>query len=319
MRPFFAIASNAFMELVRQPVFLLLASASSAFTVILAALPYFGLGDDPKMVKDSVLAVMLLAGLFGAVIGASASVAQELRRGTALAVLSKPVGRARFLLAKYVGVAAAITVLTYLNTVASLIAGRMAYDAYGDADLRSLGFFFGAWALAYGLGGFSNYFLRRPFASDAVFASVALVTVAGAVIFQAGAVVDRIGEARDVDWRMARAAVLILFALWLLAAIALACSTRLELIPTLAICTVVFLVGLMSDYFFGRPAAAGAWWASVLYAVLPNWQLFWLADALEEGNNIPWSYVGRSLGYVAAYLTAVLALALLWFDDRELN
>jgi hypothetical protein len=319
MRPFFAIASNAFMELVRQPVFLLLASASSAFCVILAALPYFGLGDDPKMVKDSVLAVMFLAGLFGAVIGASASVAQELRRGTALAVLSKPVGRARFLLAKYLGVATAITVLAYLNTVASLIAGRMAYDAYGDADLRSLGLFFGAWALAYGLGGFSNYFLRRPFASDTVFASIALVTVAAALIFQAGAVVDRSGEVRDVDWRMARAAVLILFALWLLAAIALACSTRLELIPTLAICTAVFLVGLMSDYFFGRPAAAGAWWASVLYAVVPNWQLFWLADALEEGGTIPWSYVGRSLGYVAAYLTAVLALALLWFDDRELN
>jgi ABC-2 type transport system permease protein len=319
MRPFFAIASNAFMELVRQPVFLLLASVSSAFSVILAALPYFGLGDDPKMVKDSVLAVALLAGLFGAVIGASASVAQELRRGTALAVLSKPVGRARFLLAKYLGVASAITVLTYLNTVAALIAGRMAYDAYGDADLRSLGLFFGAWALAYGLGGFSNYFLRRPFASDAVFASVAFVTVAAALIFQAGAVVDRSGEVRDVDWRMARAAVLILFALWLLAAIALACSTRLELVPTLTVCTGVFLIGLMSDYFFGRPAEQGAWWATVVYAVLPNWQLFWLADALEEGNNIPWSYVGRSLGYVAAYLTAVLALALLSFDDRELN
>ena len=25
----------------------------------------------------------------------------------------------------------------------------------------------------------------------------------------------------------------------------------------------------------------GAWWASALYTVTPNWQLFWLADALE--------------------------------------
>ena len=178
MRPFFAIAINAFMELVRQPVFLLLLSASAAFIVILAALPYFGLGDDPKMVKDSVLAVMFLAGLFGAVMGASSSVAQELRRGTALAVLSKPVGRARFLFAKYCGVAGALTVLTGVNTVAALIAGRMAYDAYGDADLRSLGLFFGALALAYVVAGLSNYFLRRPFASDAVLAVVVLVTMA---------------------------------------------------------------------------------------------------------------------------------------------
>jgi ABC-type transport system involved in multi-copper enzyme maturation permease subunit len=319
MRPFFAIATNAFMELVRQPVFLLLASASGAFIVILAALPYFGLGDDPKMVKDSVLAMVFLAGLFGAVIGASASLAHELRRGTALAVLAKPVGRARFLLAKFSGVAAALTLLTFLNAVAALIAGRMAYDAYGEADLRSLGFFLGAWALAYGLGGFSNYFLRRPFASDTVLLAALLVTVAAAVIFQAGPVVDRSGEMRDVDWRMVPAAVLILFALWVLAAVALACATRLDLIPTLAVCVTVFLLGLMSDYLFGRPAAEGAGWATVLYTVLPNWQLFWLADALEEGRQIPWAYVGRSTGYVAAWLTAVLAMALLWFDDRELN
>jgi hypothetical protein len=39
--------------------------------------------------------------------------------------------------------------------------------------------------------------------------------------------------------------------------------------------------GLMSDYFWGERAKAGSWWASILYAVTPNWQLFWLADALE--------------------------------------
>jgi len=59
------------MELVRQPVFLLLMTASGAFGVFLAVVPYFGFGDDPKMVKDSVMAVMLVAGLLGAVLSAS--------------------------------------------------------------------------------------------------------------------------------------------------------------------------------------------------------------------------------------------------------
>jgi hypothetical protein len=74
----------------------------------------------------------------------------------------------------------------------------------------------------------------------------------------------------------------------------------------------------MSDYFFGRRAEAGSWWASGLYTVLPNWQLFWLADALEEGKHIPWSYVGTAFGYVVAYVGAALALALVLFEDREL-
>jgi hypothetical protein len=75
----------------------------------------------------------------------------------------------------------------------------------------------------------------------------------------------------------------------------------------------------MSDYLFGRLADAGSWWASALYTVVPNWQLFWLADALENKKSIPWSYVGRSFAYVLGYLGAVLAVALVMFEDRELT
>jgi ABC-type transport system involved in multi-copper enzyme maturation permease subunit len=319
MRQFIAIAVNTFMELVRQPVFLLLMSASAVFCVFLASVPYFGFGDDPKLVKDSVLAVMLLTGLFGAVISASASIAHEIRSGTALAVLSKPVGRARFLLAKYVGLAGALTVLTYVNAVSALLASRMTFDAYGDPDTRALGIFIGALALAYLGAGFSNYFLRRPFVSDAVFGVVVLGTLAFGLAIQFTEHVSRIGEVTEVDWRLVPAAVLILFALWILAGIALACSTRFEMIPTLAICTGVFLLGLMSDHLFGRRAEGGSWWASVLYAALPNWQLFWAADALDGEKFIPWSYVLKALGYVAAHLGASLALALLLFEERELS
>ena len=63
MRQFITIASNAFMELIRQPVFLLLMTISSLFEVFLACVNYFGFGDEPKLVKNSALAVMLLAGL----------------------------------------------------------------------------------------------------------------------------------------------------------------------------------------------------------------------------------------------------------------
>src|SRR5206468_10453886 len=118
MRQFITISINAFMELIRQPVFLLLMTSSALFSVYLASLPYFGFGDDPKLVKETVLALMLLTGLLGAVLCASSSVAREIRTGTALAVLSKPVGRASFLLAKYAGLAGALAVLAYVEVVA---------------------------------------------------------------------------------------------------------------------------------------------------------------------------------------------------------
>jgi hypothetical protein len=258
--------------------------------------------------------------LFGAVLSASSSLAREIRTGTALAVLSKPVGRFQFLLAKFTGLAAALTLLTYMNMVGVLLASRMAFDAYGKTDLPALGIFTGAVVLAYALAGFSNFFLRRTFVSDAVFGMLVLGTFAAFIIFQFTRQMSSLGTVASVNWNLLPAGILILFALWVLAAIALACSTRFDTIATMAICSGVFLAGLMSDYFFGRRAAHGEWWASTLYTIVPNWQLFWLADAIDAGKStFHWGYVGQALMYAVFYAGAALAVGLALFEERELS
>jgi ABC-type transport system involved in multi-copper enzyme maturation permease subunit len=320
MRQFLTIATNAFMELIRQPVFLLLMTASVLFEIFLAVPYYFAFGDETKLVENSTLAVMLLSGLLGAVLSASASLAREIRTGTALAVLSKPVGRAQFFLAKYTGLAAALTVLSYVNLVGVLLASRMAFDSYGKTDLAAIGIFSAGIVLAYALAGFSNFFLRRPFVSDAVLALVVFATLAAFVVFRFTSQMESAGAEAQVDWRLVPAGVLILFALWILAALAMACSTRLDTIPTLAICSAFFLIGLMSDYFFGRRAETGEWWASALYTAIPNWQLFWFADALDMGKStFHWGYVGKAFAYMVAYAGAALAVGTALFEERELS
>jgi hypothetical protein len=320
MRQFFTIAINAFMELIRQPIFLLLMTGSVLFEIFLAVPYYFAFGDEPKLVENSVLAVMLLSGLFGAVLSASSSLAREIRSGTALAVLSKPVGRAQFLLAKFAGLAAALTVLTYVNMIGVLLASRMAFDAYGKTDLPAIGIFGAGIALSYALAGFSNFFLRRPFVSDAVFAMLIFTTLAAFVVFQFTQQMESAGTVAVVNWNLLPAGILILFALWILAAVALACSTRFDTIPTLAICSAIFLVGLMSDYFFGIRAQSGNWWASALYTIVPNWQLFWLADAIETGKNtFQWAYVGKAFAYAVCYAGAALGAGAALFEERELS
>ena len=156
------------MELIRQPVFLLLFTLSVITCLLLAASPYFGFGGtglnvvnfDVKMVKDGALTVMLLSGLFAAVICASSSLAREITSGTALVVLSKPVGRMHFVLGKYLGVAAALTVGTYLNLLAVLLASRMGYDAYGNPDIVGVITVLAFMAVAYVAAGFLNYFFQ---------------------------------------------------------------------------------------------------------------------------------------------------------------
>ena len=320
MRQFLTIATNAFMELIRQPVFLLLMTASVLFEIFLAVPYYFAFGDEPKLVKNSVLAVMLLSGLLGAVLSASSSLAREIRSGTALAVLSKPVGRAQFLLAKYAGLAAALTVLTYVNMIGVLLASRMAFDAYGKTDVAALGIFAAGMALAYALAGFSNFFLRRPFVSDAVLAMVVLATLRGVCDFPIHTTDGKPGHGgarglaagaggnpdlvRAVDTGGAGARVF----------------DAAGHDPDAGDLLGIFLLGLMSDYFFGRRAEAGEWWASALYTIVPNWQLFWLADALDMGKStFHWGYVGKAFVYVVGYAGASLAVATALFEERELK
>jgi ABC-type transport system involved in multi-copper enzyme maturation permease subunit len=324
MRQFLTIATNAFMELIRQPIFLLLLTGSVLFEIFLAVPYYFAFGDEPKLVDNSTLAVMFLSGLFGAVLSASSSLAREIRSGTALAVLSKPVGRAQFLLAKFAGLAAALTLLTYVNMIGVLLASRMAFDAYGSTDLPAIGIFAAGILLAYALAGFSNFFLRRPFVSDAVFGMLIFTTLAAFIVFQFTRQMEGAGTMGTVNWNLLPAGILILFALWILAAVALACSTRFDTIPTLAICSAIFLIGLISDYIYsqagGKIEGHAPWWASTLYSVIPNWQLFWLADAIESGKStFQWAYVGKALAYAVCYAGAALAAGTALFEERELS
>jgi hypothetical protein len=64
----------------------------------------------------------------------------------------------------------------------------------------------------------------------------------------------------------------------------------------------------------------GSLWASVLYTVTPNWQLFWFGDTLEnEKLGFNWSYVAKAFAYVVGYVGATLAVAAVLFGERELS
>ena len=83
-----------------------------------------------------------------------------------------------------------------------------------------------------------------------------------------------------------------------------------------------------------RAGLGGSWWAAALYTLVPNWQLFWIADAVaESGGGQPtfgqvttykaepfyWRYVAKALAYAAGYIGATLALAIVFFEERELS
>jgi ABC-2 type transport system permease protein len=148
--------------------------------------------------------------------------------------------------------------------------------------------------------------------------------------------------------------VLIFQALLVLSAVAIAASTRLGQVMNLVVCTGVFLFGLISDYLTflvqkpfqlnisdteNQAASLSfldqAWTVltasasimskflffliNALYAILPNIQFFWPADALTQDHTFTPSYLAMTLGYSLLMTAGVLCLAVILFQDREVG
>jgi hypothetical protein len=171
-------------------------------------------------------------------------------------------------------------------------------------------------ALAFLIAAWLNYRRRQPFQSTA-FAWVAATVVC---VFVLAGLFDLEGRFAPYDlrvqWRLASASALVTLALLVFAALAVAIATRLRTAPTVTLCAAIFLLGLMTDYLLGLPGA-GFSPAIVLRWILPNWQHFWLADALDGGGAIAPGYLIQAAAYAALYGAGVLALGLAVFRRAE--
>ena len=114
------------------------------------------------------------------------------------------------------------------------------------------------------------------------------------------------------------AGVLVLMAVMVLAAVALAASTRLSQVMTLLVCVLVTMLGMVSDYTLGQHVESSTT-ANVLYHIVPNLGLYWVIDAVTAFIPVPASYVGMAAGYTALLVTATLMIGVALFQRREVG
>lgn len=310
-------------EVVRMPAYAIVLAVALCLIALSPWFTMFSLGNNTKIVKEMGLATVQLAGLLIAALSASASVSREIESRTATTVLSKPVGRLEFILGKYVGLVMALGVAFFLLTVTLLLAGRhgtldTVRDTY-DWPIVVLGVLALVLALAAGFVG--NYFLGWHFGATCVWAAVPLFGLAlFAICFVDKNWLPQAFGAR-FDPQLIIGSVLILFAIMVITAVALAASTRLKIVGTLLVCVLVLLAGLLSDYFLKEAATkhgVGAWLAWAAHSVLPNFQHFWVGDAIIRETAVPLRYALIALGYAALYSAGALSFALMLFQEREL-
>lgn len=325
IRQLVTISQNTFLESIRQPVFIVLLMIAAIALILNPSMAAYTLEDDNRLMIDVGLSTLFLAGLLLAAFTATGVLSTEIESQTLLTVVSKPVPRPVFVVGKYLGVAGAtamaywVLMLIFLLTVRHRVL-QTAMDPL-DGPVLAFGLTAGLGSIAW--AALANYWYRCVFTSTLAVSLAGLMALAWLLVmlidkdwaFQS-ITAEFAPDGALLGGQMLYALAMILEAVLLLTAIAVTVSTRLKQVMTMTVCFGAFLVGLVSDYLATQYAGDFAW-ASVVQVVVPNLQLLWPTDALAQGNTISPGYLAWVSVYTTVYTTAVLCLAVILFQKRE--
>ena len=325
MRQLRTITANTFTEAIRQPIYTVGVLVGAVLLVLNLSLAAYSMepgSGDNKMLIDIGLSTIFLTGLVLAAFSATGAIADEIESKTVLTVVSKPVARPLFVLGKFLGVAAAISVAYVTLAAVFLLTVRhsVLQNAADDLDGPVLAFGLGGAALAFAYATAGNYLYRRPFTSNLVLGLAVAMGLAllGVLVvdphwdLQSPAAEFRANNAGLVQVVLGLG--LIFEAVLMLTAIAVAASTRFGQLMTLLISVGAFFAGIVSNSLSGwvntrlnLPRDIGVFdsiaavaatteagllekavylFAKVFYLVIPNLQFFWPADAISQGNSM---------------------------------
>ena len=281
MRRFAAIAKATTLEIVNEPLSLLLLSASLALAVFAPAFHYHQFGEPTRMARDAGLSALLIGGTIFSVAGTLRTFRREFSSGTAAVALSHPVSRVQFLFAKALGAYAAFAL--FALAVGSVAATMVNGAAIGAAVAKSTGDIPRLWGPSYAFGVAA---IALPFVVGAVLNRVfrvrfPLSAFMTALAISAGSIAYRPDVRTIVRMLPAEALLWIPPAFFILAASA--ASVR-----------------------FG-PSAAAAVSAACVACFLPFAGNYCLSEALAKDGTIPSLYVFAAL---ACALPAIAAAAL---------
>ena len=286
MRKYASILKATALEILSEPLSLLVLLAALAMTVFAPAFHYHQFGDPTRMARDAGFSALFACGGVLAVFGTIRAFRREVETGTLEMALAHPVSRGGFFLAKAAGAAVAYLVF------ALIVFGTQLAIVWGAAA---------GGVLAAQTGG-----LARVFA-PALAAGVAVI-LAPLVV---AAILNRFARFRFVLTCFGVAFVLALLS----GGAALALAPRL-LAPYFAVaallgCPALVLLAASAAFAMRFKAnAASSLVGLVFAAMLPFVGNYYLSDALSNGGSVPLSYL---LLAVASALPVLAVLLLLGF------
>jgi len=311
LKQYGAITWNALVVALGSPFSIILHLTILACGALLACLPFFTFGEQLRLIRDQSLALCFLGGCAASALGASIVIVEDIRRGGAAVMMSRPVDGFCYVFGKWSGLILSVTAIELSAAVACLWLTRItALEEH--LDKVGLMFYLGAVVVALTAMGVKHYFFGGCYVWQANVALLACFCTAFALALLLGK-----GHGAPVDWKTAQASFLVLAALIVFSSLAVLFAVMFDTGLLLGASVLTFFAGLLSDY--ALRALPGAMLLTLGRALTPNWQIFWISDRLAEGGAVSSGYIGLCALHSLLYAAVVLTLAALLFRRRELG
>jgi len=360
-----AIARNTFLEAIRQPIFVVLILVGSLLIILAPFVASYSMepgSGDNRMLVDLDLSNLFILGMILAAFTATGVVASEMESRTALTIVSKPVPRPFFILGKFAGVCGAIAIALYILLIVVLftIRHKVLQNASDHLDGPVILFGLGGALAALLLAAAANYLYKRVFTSNFTLLLAGLLTLAFLLIMVTAP--DWTFQSPLHDWQdhesqmlqITIGTLLIAQGVFIITALAVACSTRMSQVMTLMTCLIVLLLGLTAGRIshevnaaLGITDTSSAFQSisiiadsdetgvrkalfimgKMLYLAAPNFQFHSPSEAISKGSslihdtegNVSFTYLASVTTYTTCYTAALLALGIALFQKREVS
>lgn len=321
-----AIITNTFTETLRQPVCAVVIGATVLLLAMTPSLTMFSLTDDNQLLQDVGISTLMVAGLLLAVFASTTVVTEEIENKTALTVISKTVSRSAFVIGKFIGVAAAVFLGQFLLSLVLLMVARhgvlTGIQDESDSVVTTLAIAATVLTLIVALAG--SYFYQWRFSSTSILLGTLFATAAVVLLVFIDPEWHYNPAENNMPWDLLAPIALAVLATGILTAIAVAASTRFNLVMTLIFCATVFVLGNMVQYWLGPTAMANdaglsRYFAWAGLAIIPSINLYVVTNAIYGDIAVPLIYIGHAAVYALLYVAAVLLFAIAAFRGRDLG
>lgn len=266
MRRSLAIVKATALEILSEPLTLLILLAALVLTVVMPVFHYHQFGEATRMARDAGLSALFTCGSALAVFGTIRAFRREIESGTLEMALAHPVSRGGFFMAKACGALVAYAAFAFIVFAVTLVIVNGAeiggIIAARTNDIARL------WKVSFALG----------------VATLVLPLIVGAAL-------NRFGRFRFVLTSFVCAAALACASLFYCPSVRL----YLRLAPAALLLGVMATLLLTAAAAFSvrfKANAAASCVGLVAVGMLPFVGNYYLAEALARGGSVPWAYVG---------------------------